>query len=139
VVFSPDGSRVASGSDDETLRVWDVQTGQCQHTPEGHSAIVTSVVVSPDGSRMASGSDDRTVRMWDVQTGQCQHALEGHSGQVTSVMFSPDVGTRNQRIEFTDDSMKIAVNDDLSSIPSQTRLASTTAGSPWARSKSARQ
>src|ERR1700755_2534440 len=56
VVFSPDGSRVASGSSDNTVRVWDVQTGECQHTLEGHSSWVNSVVFSPDGSRVASGS-----------------------------------------------------------------------------------
>jgi WD40 repeat protein len=55
--------------------VWDVQTGQCQHTLEGHLGEVNSVVFSPDGSRVASGSYDNTVRVWDVQTGQCQHTL----------------------------------------------------------------
>ena len=49
VVFSPDGSQVASGSYDNTVRLWDVQTGECQHTLEGHSHRVTSVVFSPDG------------------------------------------------------------------------------------------
>jgi hypothetical protein len=90
VVFSPDGSRVASGSGDNTVRVWDVQTGECQHTLEGHSGSVSSVVFSPDGSRVASGSDGKTVRVWDVQTGECQHTLEGHSGSVYSVVISPD-------------------------------------------------
>ena len=89
MVFSPDGSRVASGSDDNTVRVWEVQTGQCQHTLEGHSSSVLSVAFSPDGSRVASGSDDNTVRVWDVKTGQCQHTL-GHSSWIRSVVFSPD-------------------------------------------------
>jgi WD40 repeat protein len=62
VVFSPDGSRVASASRDNTVRVWDVQTGECQHTLQGHSNDVLSVVFSPDGSRLASGSySDRVV------------------------------------------------------------------------------
>ncbi|OAP55758.1 hypothetical protein AYL99_09910 [Fonsecaea erecta] len=90
VVFSPDGSRIASGSDDETVRVWDIQTGVCQYTLEGHSDWVWIVVFSPDGSRIASGSDDKTVRVWDVQTGVCQYTLEGHSDWVRSVVFSPD-------------------------------------------------
>ncbi|KAK5246711.1 hypothetical protein LTR20_007355 [Exophiala xenobiotica] len=90
VVFSPDGSCVASGSDDKTVRVWDVATGEYQHQLEGHSDLVTSVVFSPDGSRVASSSHDDTVRIWDVATGECQHQLEGHSSGVTSVVFSPD-------------------------------------------------
>jgi WD40 repeat protein len=64
VAFSPDGSRVASGSYDETVRAWDAQTGQCQQTLEGHSDWVHSVAFSPDGSRVASGSDDKTARVW---------------------------------------------------------------------------
>jgi WD40 repeat protein len=63
VVFSLHGSRIASGSDDNTVRVWDVQTGQCQHTLKGHSDRVSSVVFSHDGSRVASGSNDKTVRV----------------------------------------------------------------------------
>jgi WD40 repeat protein len=89
-VNSRDGSRVASGSQDKIVRVWSVQTGQCEHTLEGHSGRVWSVVFSPDGSRVASGLNDKTVRVWDVQTGQCEHTLNGHSGSVISVVFSPD-------------------------------------------------
>ncbi|RMZ88459.1 hypothetical protein DV736_g4311, partial [Chaetothyriales sp. CBS 134916] len=90
VVFSPDGSRVASGSYDMTVQVWDTQTGECQHTLKGHSDSVNSVVFSPDGSYVVSGSNDKTVRVWDTQTGECQHTLEGHSNWVKSVVFSPD-------------------------------------------------
>jgi WD40 repeat protein len=158
VVFSPDGSRAASGSGDSTVRVWDVQTGQCQHTLEGHLGLVHSVVFSPDGSRAASGSGDSTVRVWDVQTGQCQHTLEGHSGSVYIVAFSPDgsrvasgsydktvrvwdvpsltellryaASTYDQKIDFSNDSSKIMVNGNLLSVLSQTRVPSTTAGAP---------
>ncbi|KIX08794.1 uncharacterized protein Z518_03451 [Rhinocladiella mackenziei CBS 650.93] len=85
VVFSLDGTRLASGSDDSTVRVWDVQTGECRHTLEGHSDGVSSVIFSPDGARLASGSRDSTVRR-----GERQHTLEGHSSWVSSVVFSPD-------------------------------------------------
>jgi WD40 repeat protein len=59
------------------VQVWDVQMegGCCQHTPEGHSEMVSSVVFSPDGSRAVWGSFDTTVRVWDVQTGEYQHTL----------------------------------------------------------------
>ena len=65
VAFSPDGSRIASGSDDETVRVWNAASGECVETLEGHSDDVRSVAFSLDGSRIASGSDDTTVRVWN--------------------------------------------------------------------------
>ena len=64
VCFSPDGCRLASGSNDETVRLWDVETGVCVKTLEGHGDWVFSVCFSPDGRRLASGSDDSTVRLW---------------------------------------------------------------------------
>jgi len=93
VVFSPDGTRIVSGSIDNTVRIWDASNGGCLHTLEGHSDSVNSVVFSPDGTRVASGSNDNTVRIWDAGNGGCLHTLEGHNGSVRSVVFSPD-GTR---------------------------------------------
>ena len=67
--FSPDGSRLASGSYDNTVRLWDGATAAPIATLEGHSSEVLSLSFSPDGSRLASGSDDKTVRLWDGSTG----------------------------------------------------------------------
>ena len=89
VSFSPDGSQVVSGSDDETVRIWDVQSGQEVCKLEGHSGPVISVSFSPDGSQVVSGSY-KTIRIWDVQSGQEVCKLEGHSDSVSSVSFSPD-------------------------------------------------
>ena len=71
VAFSPDGKRIASGSDDNTVRLWDADTGQPVGQPlTGHTDTVTSVAFSPDGKRIVSGSGDNTVRLWDADTGQ---------------------------------------------------------------------
>ena len=61
--FSPDGSRIVSGSDDDTVRVWDAESGTELRILRGHENELTSVVFAPDGRRIASGSEDGTVRV----------------------------------------------------------------------------
>ncbi|KAK0739040.1 hypothetical protein B0T21DRAFT_307466 [Apiosordaria backusii] len=90
VAFSPDGTTLASASGDETVRLWDVATGEHRRTLEGHDHWVTAVAFSPDGTTLASASDDKTVRLWDVATGEHRRTLEGHGDSVTAVAFSPD-------------------------------------------------
>ena len=68
VAFSPDGTRIASGAGDNTVRLWDAATGQPVGQPlRGHDEVVLSVAFSPDGTRIASGSDDKTIPKWASQ------------------------------------------------------------------------
>ena len=77
-----------SGCDD--IKVWDVETGKCVATLEGHSDGVMCVAVFPDGRRVLSGSRDSTLKVWDVATGKCVATLEGHSSNVNGIAVFPD-------------------------------------------------
>ena len=88
VVFSSDGSRLATGSDDQTARIWDATTGK-EQLRVVHTGRVNSVAFSPDGSRIATGSSDKTARIWDATTGK-EQLRAVHTGRVISVAFSPD-------------------------------------------------
>ncbi|KZT37864.1 hypothetical protein SISSUDRAFT_1129241 [Sistotremastrum suecicum HHB10207 ss-3] len=90
VAYSPDGRRLASASWDNTVRIWDVATGQQEQLLEGHSQQVLSVAYSPNGRYIISGSYDNTLKIWDAATGQQEHQLDGHSNWVESVAYSPD-------------------------------------------------
>jgi WD40 repeat protein len=87
---SSDGRHAVSGCSDSILRVWDIETGACLRTLEGHSDGVNSVSVSPDGRRAVSVSYNYTVRLWDLDTGECLRTLEDHRSGVTSMCVSPD-------------------------------------------------
>ena len=90
VAYSPDGSTLASGSADKTIKLWDIATGQELHTLTGHTNWVNSVAYSPDGSTLASGSIDPTIKFWDIATVQELRTLKGHTDWVYSVAYSSD-------------------------------------------------
>ena len=90
VCLSNDGRRAISGSWDETLKLWDVETGKPLRTFKGHSYGVLAVCLSSDGRRAISGSDDHTLKLWDVETGKPLRTFEGHSYPVNAVCLSSD-------------------------------------------------
>ena len=91
VAFSPDGSMIASASDDSIARLWD-RSGKALATLSGHEGAVNSVVFSPDGATLATRGEDWTARLWD-RSGKALATLSGHEGAVNSVVFSPDGAT----------------------------------------------
>jgi len=95
VAWSPDGSRIATASEDETATIWDARNGAPLHPLIGHNLPVGSVAWSPNGRHIATISEVDTgitdhPRIWDAQNGTLLHTLAGHTGDVLSVDWSPD-------------------------------------------------
>ncbi|MEH2117047.1 serine/threonine-protein kinase [Nostoc sp.] len=88
---------LASGSWDNTIKLWDVNTGKEIRTLVGHANWVNSVTFSPDGKFLASGSADCTIKLWQVHTGIEIQTLIGHSDSVSSVAYSPTMPTTNSK------------------------------------------
>ncbi|MGH2941653.1 MAG: NB-ARC domain-containing protein [Solirubrobacteraceae bacterium] len=93
VVVSTDGATLASASDDESVRLWDLRGGTQIALLEGHNGRVLSVAFSPDGARLASAGDDGVMRLWDLRGGTQTALLRGHDGVARAVAFSPDGAT----------------------------------------------
>jgi WD40 repeat protein len=90
-VFSPDGKLVVSASTDMTLRLWDVETGDCLRVFRGHTQLVTACAFIPDGRQyIVSASEDATLRLWDCNTGETLRVLSGHTQTINACAFSPD-------------------------------------------------
>ncbi|TVY40826.1 Vegetative incompatibility protein [Lachnellula occidentalis] len=90
VTFSHDSKLLASGSNDQTVMIWNVSAGSCQQTLEGHNGWIRSVSFSHDSKLLASASYDKTIKIWKISTGSCQQTLEGQYGCLRSVSFSHD-------------------------------------------------
>ena len=90
VAVGPDSTRIVSGGADNTVRLWDRETGRALYVLEGHTAPVFTVAFSPDGIHVASGSSDRTVRLWNTRTGEHFRTLPGHVHTIYGVAFNLD-------------------------------------------------
>jgi WD40 repeat protein len=94
IAFSPCGNRIASGSCDTTVRVWNLLSDAESLVLPAHEQDVACIAFSHDGRRIASGSLDKTVRLWNTTSGaQIIPTLRGHKECVNAVAFSPD-GTK---------------------------------------------
>ncbi|HET9208975.1 MAG TPA: TIR domain-containing protein [Thermoanaerobaculia bacterium] len=87
LAFDLQGKTLASGSDDKTVKLWEVRSGKLLHTLEGHQGQVWSVAFDLQRGMLASGSGDKTVKLWEARSGKLLRTLEGHQDTVNSLAF----------------------------------------------------
>jgi hypothetical protein len=93
VAISPDGNTLISGSNDKTIKIWQLNTGKLIRSFKGDSGAISSVAISADGNFLAAGSHDTpksNVKVWDLNTGNLIHILLGHHKPVNCIAISPD-------------------------------------------------
>jgi len=91
VVYSPRGDVLASASSDKTVKLWDVETGECRQSFSYYNRVMV-VAYSPQGDQVASGDYAGSVKLWDVRTGECRFELYEHNYEVTGIVYSPNGG-----------------------------------------------
>lgn len=90
IVITPDNQTLISGSEDNTIKIWELSTGKLVRTLTGHTNWISSLAISPDGQTLVSGSGDNTIKVWQWQTGQLIRTLTGHSYDVNSLVMTPN-------------------------------------------------
>lgn len=90
VAFSPDGKKIASGSNDRSVFLWDLEKEEPVAKFHGHSDNIYDLAFSPDGKLLAACSKDNSVRIWSIEDNKLLHLLKGHREMVLEIEFSPD-------------------------------------------------
>jgi WD40 repeat protein len=89
IAYSPDGLRIASGSSDNSVIIWDAASGNKVQALTGHSNNVGALVYSSDGKYLVSGGNDNSIVVWDAKTGKYIDALAGHKESICTLSFVP--------------------------------------------------
>ena len=91
LAISPDNKKIVSVSCDNTVKIWDLESGNLINTlGHGHTDWVNSIAISPDNKKILSGLEDNTIKIWDLESGNLINTLNGHTDYVRSVAISQD-------------------------------------------------
>ena len=93
LALSPDGTQLAAGHSDGTIRLWSLESGEAEPPAPGHRTGVSCLRYSRGGALLASGGQDTDVVVWDVTSGIPLHRLQGHLGQVTALVRIPNLAS----------------------------------------------
>lgn len=93
VAIDPHGHFLVTGSNDRTIKLWELNTGKPIKTLSGHAGSAIALAISPNGELLASGSGDNTIKLWHIATGKLMFTLRGHTGWVNTVTFTPKGNT----------------------------------------------
>ncbi len=104
VAITPDGKQIISASDDKTIKVWDLMSGEEQFTITGHRDWVEAIAITPDGQKLISSSRDNTLKIWDLATGEIIASFTGE-GAINCCAVAPDgvtivAGESSGRLHF---------------------------------------
>ena len=134
IAFSPNGHLLATAGTDQTIRLWDPESGRDLKVLRGHLGAVHALAFSPNGKQLASGSADTSIRIWDIASGQEVRAATSDFGAVRALTFSPDgktlvTGGNDSSLRFWDS----ASGKELRSVRGQFGVVYSVAYSPDGR------